>query len=156
MPEMVRKTKVAISYSAFGKKVKKPFKVQYSWDAYKTFADVKEAKAELSEKGHLKAVNAAEQAKARAEALTAAYTAAGYVKDTAATSEQIRLKDMFKTLMLSKAPDGSPKYTEQRAREIAAELVGAEWESDDVEEEEEEETEEGEAEAENENTEQKS
>ena len=133
---MKKMSKVAVSFSAFGKPVKKAFKVPYQWDAYESYAEVVEHKATLTEKQHLKAVNAAEQAKARAEALTAAYTAAGYVKDTAATSAQIRLKDMFKTLMLSKTPDGQPKYTEAKAREIAAELVGAEWEDNDAEEEE--------------------
>lgn len=139
---MKKMTKIAVSYSAFGKKVKKPFKVPYSWEGFENFPEVVAAKATLSEKGHLKAVNAAEQAKARAEALTAAYTAAGFVKETAATSALIRLKDMYKTLRLSINSETGEKYTDAEARALAAKYVGAEWPADDVAEEEEDETEE--------------
>ena len=139
---MKKQQKIAVSYSAFGKKVRKPFKVPYQWDAYENFPEVVAAKATLSEKGHLKAVNAAEQAKARAEALTAAYTAAGYVKETAATSALIRLKDMYKTLRLSINSETGEKYTDSEARALAAKYVGAEWPADETAEEEEEDTEE--------------
>ena len=139
---MEKKSKIAVSYSAFGKKVKKPFKVPYTWDAFQNFAEVVAAKATLSEKGHLKAVNATEQAKQRAEALTAAYTAAGFVKETAATSALIRLRDMFKTLRLSVNSETGEKYTESEARALAAKYVGAEWPADETADDEEEDTEE--------------
>jgi len=139
-----RKTqqKIAVSFSAFGQKVKKPFKVPYTWESFKNMDSVREAKAELSEKQQLKAINAALQAAARSAALNAAYEAAGYEKKTAANDEQIRLKDFVKTLMLSKNTDGSPKYTLAEARAHAVTFVGAEWADDDEDDTDEDETEE--------------
>lgn len=137
-------TKTAVSWRAFGTKLDKPFRVPYTYDAFVSYEEMEAAKALLKKKSHLKAVNATRQQAKRNEALEAAYESAGYTKPNAANSSEVRLKDMFKSLLKARTQDGQPKYTRDKAAIMAEELTGETWikrpDADVVDEEEEDDT----------------
>lgn len=100
----------------------------YTFSVYETDDELVAAKDELTLTEQRKVRNNERLANARGQALQAALTAAGHVKPTAENNDQVRLRDMFRTLQTAKGPDGkSRKYTDEQARELAATVTGAVW-----------------------------
>jgi hypothetical protein len=115
-------TETTETETAYTEKLPKPIPFDFGWTVYENVAEMQAAGDGLSLEAQLRARNAARKAKARQAALTAALTAAGFEKPNAENNDQVRLRDMFKTLMSSK------KYTEDAARAKAAEVLELEWE----------------------------
>lgn len=124
---MENKSATSTASTAYGKKLDTPLPYDYKWTAYENGEELVAAKDELTLDEQVKTRNTERQSNARQKALQAAYDAAGIVKPTAENDEQVRLRDMFKTLMTAKAPNGEAKYTEAQAREVASTVVGVEW-----------------------------
>lgn len=127
---MLTKTKATKAKTAFNKVLPSPVPYEYSWEEYESDAELVTAKDEMTLEEQRKARNTDKQANARTKALNLALTAAGIVKPTAENDEQIRLADLFKTLMTAKSKDGQPLYTVEKARELASSMVGVEWEDE--------------------------
>lgn len=132
---MLQKSKTTSTSKAYKKSLPKPLKYSFTWDAYPLTAEGEAefiaAKAELTIKEQIKAVNAAAKAAARSTAQTAALEAAGIVRPTAENDEQVRLRDCFKNLMTAKTKTGEKKYTEAQARALASDLCEVEWPDED-------------------------
>ena len=118
---MENKSATATVQKAYGKVLSTPITYDYSWTNYQTFEEVQTAKDELTNDEQVKVRNDERQSKARAAAQVKAFEAAGIVKPTLDTDEQLRLREMFKVLMSSK------KYTEEAARALASTTLGIEW-----------------------------
>jgi hypothetical protein len=126
---MEKMTATSESKTAYGKKLDTPISYDYSWTAYQNYEELVAAKDELTNDEQVKARNTERLNNARQKALTAALAAAGHVKPTAENDPQVGLRDMFKTLQTAKLPDGTRRYTDAQAREIASTNLGVEWES---------------------------
>lgn len=121
---MENKTGKSEALTAYGKKLEAPIQYDYKWTNYVSFDELSEAKDELTNAEQVKIRNTERQNNARQKALTAALEAAGIVKPTIENDDQLRLRETFKNLMSSK------KYTEEAARELAAQVLGLEWASE--------------------------
>jgi len=124
---MIDKAKSSETSTAYGKKLDTPIKFSWEWKEYPDFATLKSAGDMLSEEEQLKTRNTEREAKARGKALTAALKAAGYEKPTEENDPQIGLKNMKKTLLTAKKPDGTPLHTEESAKALAAQMLGVAW-----------------------------
>ena len=111
----------SVAYTIGGEPIATPVKYAFDYDAYETVEEIRAANDWLSDEEILKAVNAKRKNSARTKAQNAALDAAGIVKPTIETNDQLRLREMFKVLMSSK------RYTEEVARERAAAELGLEW-----------------------------
>jgi hypothetical protein len=120
---MKQLTATSEAATAYGKKLETPINYGYGWGAFESKEEAIAASAWLSDDDILKVVNIDRQANARQKALQAALDAAGIVRPTEENDDQLRLRNMFKTLMSSK------RYTEERAREVAADTLGLTWET---------------------------
>ena len=118
---MIDRTNTSTAKTAYGKALDTPIEYSYSWKDFGGIDDVRLANDMLSDDEIVKVRNAERQAAARQASLTAALTKAGIEKPNLENDDQLRLREMFKVLMSSK------KYTEERAREVAAENLGLEW-----------------------------
>lgn len=119
--------KATESKTAHGKTLENPIPYEYDWTIYETEAEVVAAKDEMTLEEQRKARNAERANNARAKALQAALDKAGIVKPTAENDPQVGLRDMFKTLQTAKLPDGTRRYTDAQARDIASTNLGVEW-----------------------------
>jgi|SRR6187431_438729 len=127
---MKSKTGKSTVASAWGKKIPAiPFEFQY--DVYVDYPELEQAKDFLSNDEVVKVRNAQRKNNARSKKQTEILLAAGYVKPTLEDDDQLRLTEMFKVLMSSKLPDGSKRYTEEAARELASTTLGVDWAEDD-------------------------
>jgi hypothetical protein len=124
---MENKTGTSTATTAYGKKLDAPISYDYKWTNYQSHAELVEAKDELTNDEQVKVRNTERQNNARQKALQAALDLAGIVKPTAENDPQIGLRDMFKTLQTAKLPDGSRRYTDAQAREVASTTLGVEW-----------------------------
>lgn len=132
--EFVQKSKKTVAKSAYGEKLETPLPYEYAWSEYKTPADMREAGDYPNEKGILKLVNNQRKAKARQKELTATLTAAGIEKPTAANDPQIRLENVYDSIMLGvPVEDREKDDVIQDAREKASALLGIAWEDEDDE-----------------------
>lgn len=118
---MENKTGKSIAETAYGKKLDAPISYEYSYSVYENGEQLSAAKDELTIAEQVKIRNTERLNNARQKALAAALDAAGIVKPTIENDEQLRLREMFKTLMSSK------KYTEDAAKALAAQVLGIEW-----------------------------
>lgn len=117
----------SVCYNNGGVKLETPIPFPFEYDEFESYAEMVAANAGLSEKEQLKARNAKLRNASRTEAQNAALDAAGIVRQTAENNDQIRLRDMVKTLLTAKLPNGEPKYSLAQARETAETLVGVEF-----------------------------
>ena len=124
---MIDKTGESTATTAYGKKLDTPITYGYKWSVYEDGPALVAAKDELTIDEQVKVRNTERQNNARQKALAAALEAAGIVKPTAENDPQIGLRDMFKTLQTAKLPDGSRRYTDAQAREVASNMLGVEW-----------------------------
>lgn len=118
---METKTATATAATAYGQPINPPLKYDYSWEIYTSKDELVAAKDELTLDEQVKVRNSEHQTAARQKAQQAAYDAAGIVKPTIETDDQLRLREFFKILMSSK------KYSEQEARTLAAGTLGIDW-----------------------------
>jgi hypothetical protein len=118
---MENKTGNSTANTAYGAKLDSPIAYTYKWTAYQNIDEVRAANDLLTDEEQLKVRNTERLNNARQKALQAALDAAGIVKPTIENDEQLRLREMFKVLMASK------KYTEDAARELAANTLGIAW-----------------------------
>jgi hypothetical protein len=131
---MLEKSKTTSTSKAYKKALPKPIKFQFDWKEYPVTtegeAEFIAANAQMTVKEQIKAVNAAAKASARTTALTAALEAAGIVRPTAENDDQIRLRDIYKTLLTAKTKSGEKKYTEEQARQLASDMTEVEWDDE--------------------------
>jgi hypothetical protein len=113
----------ATSNTAYGMPLPTPITFDFKWEVYEDISEVKP----LTDKELLTFRTAESKANARSAAQSAAWSAAGIVKPTAENDEQVRLKDIYKTLMTAKLPNGDARYTEESAREMAETVTGCKW-----------------------------
>jgi hypothetical protein len=99
----------------------------FVWTEYKNDESMVEANDQMTLEEQRKERNKQRKLKARNAAQNVALDAAGIEQSTAENDPQVRLKDMLRTLLTAKLADGTPKYTEEKAREMASDLVGEEW-----------------------------
>lgn len=125
---MTNKTGTSVANTAHRKTLATPITYNYKWVEFDTEEELVAAKEEMTLEEQRKARNTDRLNNARTKALTAALDAAGIVKPTAENDPQVALKDMFKTLQTAKLPDGTRRYTDEQAREIASTNLGTEWE----------------------------
>ena len=119
---MENKTEKSTAETAYGQKLDAPISYQFSYTVYENAEELVAAKDELTVAEQVKIRNTERKNNARQKALSAALEAAGIVKPTIENNEQLRLREMLKTLMSSK------KYTEEAAKELAAQVLGLTWE----------------------------
>lgn len=118
---MIDRENTSVAKTAYGKVLEVPIEYSYKWKDYGEYNDVRQANDLLSDDEQVKVRNAERQAAARQASLTKALNDAGIEKPNLENDDQLRLREMFKVLMSSK------KYTEERAREIAADQLGLTW-----------------------------
>lgn len=118
---MENKSETSVAVTAYGKKLDTPISYDFAYTVYADHSELVAAKDELTADEQVKVRNTERKNNARQKALTAALDAAGIVKPTIENDDQMRLRETFKSLMSSK------KYTEQAARELAAQVLGLEW-----------------------------
>lgn len=118
---MIDREATSTAKTAYGKTLETPVDYTYRWKDYGGIEDVRLANDLLSDDEQVKVRNAESQAAARQASLTKALADAGIEKPNLENDDQLRLREMFKVLMSSK------KYTEERAREIAADQLGLTW-----------------------------
>lgn len=118
-------TKNTSTSRAYNKDLATPVPFTFKWKIYETEDEMVAAGAQMSLKQQRIAVNAAAKQTARQAALTEALTAAGIVRPTIENDDQLRLKNMYTVLMSSK------RYSEDEARELAANTLGIEWAEDE-------------------------
>lgn len=124
---MKQNSKTATVESAFGKKLDTPIEFTFGWTSYETPVELDAAGDGLSKEEQVRVRNTQRENRARQRAQAAAFEAAGIVRPTEENDDQLRLRNMFKTLMSSK------KYTEEAARKMASDVLGIEWADDDSE-----------------------
>lgn len=124
---MVEKNGTSEAKTAYGKQLATPISYDYKWTIYEDGSALVAAKDELTIDEQVKVRNTERQNNARQKALAAALDAAGIVKPTAENDPQVGLRDMFRTLQTAKTLDGSRKYTDEKAREVASAMLGVEW-----------------------------
>lgn len=125
--EMQKKSDTSSFSTFYGTKLPEAISFEYSWTEYPDVDSMVAAKAELTLEEQLKVVNSDRQIAARAAALTIAQKNAGLVKPTAENNDQVRLKDLYKNLQTAKKQDGSRKYTDAEAKELASTVSGVAW-----------------------------
>lgn len=130
MAEMVKQTKSTEVKMFESKKLPTPVKYSWTWTNYPDFETLEKAGDTLSNEEQLKFRNDERELKARGKAQTAALKAAGFEKSTEENNPQIALKNMVKTLMTKKNPDGTSKHTLESARALASQLLETEWEDE--------------------------
>ena len=108
--------------SARGQSFSPAVTFEYEFVSYESADELVAAKDELSLAEQVKIRNSQRDIRARQAAQNAKLDEMGVEKQDATNNEQIRLRDMFRTLMTSK------KYTEEQAREVAANILGIAWE----------------------------
>lgn len=118
---MENKSGTSVATTAYGQKLDAPISYDYEWTAYAGKDELIAAKDELTFDEQVKVRNTERQNNARQKALQVALDAAGVVKPTIENNDQLRLRKTFENLMSSK------KYTEQAARDLAAQVLGLEW-----------------------------
>lgn len=132
---MENKTDSSTAATANKKTLPTPLEYSYSWTEYQTDEELVAAKDEMTLEEQRKARNTQRLNNARQKALqkalddaAKAFEAANgkdvpnpYLKPTLENDDQLRLKEMFKVLMSSK------RYTEEAARELAAQSLGIAW-----------------------------
>lgn len=118
---MENKTGKSTATTAYGTKLETPIAYEFSYQAYSNIDEVKAANDLLTDEEVVKVRNTERLSNARQKALQAALDAAGIVKPTIENDDQLRLREMFKVLMASK------RYTEDAARELAANTLGLSW-----------------------------
>jgi hypothetical protein len=123
------KTATSKIETAYGKTLPEALEYEYSWKEFSTDEELVEAKQELTLEEQRKVRNVEALSNARQKALKKRLDDAGIVKPTAENDDQVRLKDMFKTLKTAKNTDGSPIYTDEQARDIAATTLRLTWAS---------------------------
>lgn len=121
---MKTKTGKSTASKAWGTKLATP--VDYNWSAntYATPEELVAANDQMSLKEQMVARNADAVNKARAAAREAKFLEMGLVKPTAENTPAIAFRDMVKTILTAKLPDGSRKFTQEQAEEQAALLLG--------------------------------
>jgi hypothetical protein len=124
---MEQKTGTSEAKTAYGKPLATPIVYDYKYNVYVTDEELVAAKDEMTLAEQRKTRNTEMLNNARQKALQAALDAAGIVKPTAENDPQIGLRDMFKTLQTAKLPDGTRRYTDAQARDIASTNLGVEW-----------------------------
>lgn len=119
--------------SAYGQTLQTPLKFEGSFDAFgveKPTSDADHAAAieEIKAKNEfpkdediVNFVNNKRKANARQKSMQAAMDAAGIVKPTLETDEQLQLRTIYKALV------ASGKYTDEKAKEIASTTLGVQW-----------------------------
>lgn len=117
-------SKTTKAESAFGKRLATPLSYTFSWKEYETTAEFVEARAELSIDEQRKARNTIAKTKARAASLAAALDAAGITRPTEENDPQLRLTNVYNSLIAN-------KMSEEQARETASKILGIEWEDDE-------------------------
>jgi len=118
---MEKKTGTSTANNAYGQALPTPINYSFDWEEFSTPEEVRAANEWPADKDVVKYVNVDRKANARQKALQAALDAAGIIKPTLENDEQLRLREMFKVLMSSK------RYTEEAAREMAANTLGLTW-----------------------------
>lgn len=118
---MKTETKTASFGSARGQTFNPAVSFTYEFVSYENADELVAAKDELSLAEQVKIRNSQRDIRARQAAQNAKLDEMGIEKQDATNNEQIRLRDMFKTLMTSK------KYTEEQAREVASNVLGIAW-----------------------------
>lgn len=124
---MVTITKETETWTAWGKKLDKAVPYSFSYDAYESFEEVEAAKDVLSNAEQVKFRNDQKASNARTKAYNKALTDAGHEKPTEENDDQLRLRTVRNSLLTAKLPDGSPKYTEEQARQVASTVTGVDW-----------------------------
>jgi len=124
---MKQETGKSTANTAFGKKLESPLTYSYAYSTYESTDELVAAKDEMTLDEQMKSRNSDRANNARQKAYAAALDAAGIVKPTAENDPQIGLRDMFKTLQTAKLADGSRRYTDEQAKEIASTNLGVEW-----------------------------
>jgi hypothetical protein len=131
---MKNRTEKATIRRAFGKALKPPVEFNYSWTEYENPQEMIAASDDLNPDERMKTRNKERQLRERGKEQSKAFEARGIKADTWETSDMLRLTDMFKLLKSAKLPDGSPKYTDEAARELASTTTGVDWPDTDDEE----------------------
>ena len=96
-----------------------------TWEAYTSIEEVKAANDFPSDKQVVKLLNTARKNKARAQYMTEALDAAGIIKPTLETDDQLKLKTMYDVF---KSVKGT---SETEAREKASNALGIAWADED-------------------------
>jgi hypothetical protein len=107
--------------TAYNQTLPTPISYGFDWEDFETADEVRAANEWPKDADVVKYINTDRKANARQKALQAALDAAGIIKPTLETDEQLRLREMFKVLMSSK------RYTEDQAKDMAAQTLGLTW-----------------------------
>ena len=124
---MKTETGKSVAKTAYSKPLAVHIPYEYSWDAYETNDELVAAKDEMTLDEQRDFRNNARMANARQKELQTQLDKAGIVRPTAENDPQIALKDTFKSLQAAKLPDGTRKYTDEKAKALAADLIGVDW-----------------------------
>jgi len=125
---MKTKTGKSGARTAYGETLATPIPYTFTFDVFENMSETKP----LTDKETLKVRNAEELAKKRGAALALALTNAGIVKPTAEDDPMIAYRNFLKDLRLLKdRATGERKYTEDEAREKAAEMAGVDVPEDE-------------------------
>lgn len=108
--------------TAYDKELPTPVKYAGEYEAFETIEEIRSANEMPKDSEIVKLRNAQRKAAARQKELKLALDAAGIVAPTIENDGQLRLKTMFDVLMVSGA------YTEEQARQMAADMLKVEWE----------------------------
>jgi hypothetical protein len=109
-----------------------PASIEYevTYDALLDIASVKEVNEYPKDADIVDFVNAKRKANARQKAGTAKLDSLGRIIPTAENDDDLKLKNIFDTLMLMKNKDGSKQYTVAEARATAETVLGLKWSDD--------------------------
>jgi len=119
---MVENKETTSTGTAYGKALKERIPFEFEWPTYETEEEfLADKNGPMTVKEQMTARNAEAKAKARSAALTKALDNAGHPKPTEKTNDQLRLKNMFRTLKSSKL------YTDQEAKDLAAKTLNLTW-----------------------------
>jgi len=121
---MKAKTGKSVAAKAYGKVLPEAIPYTFDYTLYESNDELIAAKDEMTLDEQRKARNADRLNNARAKAREKAFEDAGLVKPTAENDPSIAWKDMVKTILTAKLPDGSRKFTEAQAQEQATMLLG--------------------------------
>ncbi len=122
---MIAKTSKATAKTAYGVKIA-PLTYSFGWNEFTTKDEAVSLDKWPSDDDILKRLNEDAKANASSTERNKAFELAGFVKPTAENSDDIRIKDMVKTMLTSKLPNGQPRFTPEQARKIAADTLGIE------------------------------
>ena len=130
--EMKSKTGKSVAGKAYGKVLETPIPYTFDYTLYENGAELVAAKDEMTLEEQLKARNADRLNNARAKAREKAFEDAGLVKPTAENDPSIAFREMVKTILTAKLPDGSRKFTQEQAEEQASMLLGYDPNADET------------------------